>query len=57
MSDLALSIILAHNEERRLPPTLEKIAAWLGAKGIAAESLVVDDGSGGGTVRVVAEDA
>jgi dolichyl-phosphate beta-glucosyltransferase len=56
MSELALSIIIpAYNEERRLPPTLQKIAAWLGAKGIAAEILVVDDGSADGTARVVAE--
>jgi dolichyl-phosphate beta-glucosyltransferase len=54
----ALSIIIpAYNEERRLPPTLEKIAVWLGAKGIAAEVVVVDDGSADGTTRVVAEAA
>src|SRR5208282_7423 len=42
--ELALSIVIpAYNEERRLPPTLSKIAAWLAAKGIAAEILVVDD--------------
>jgi glycosyltransferase involved in cell wall biosynthesis len=51
----ALSIVIpAYNEERRLPPTLEKIAAWLAAKGIAAEVLVVDDGSTDGTARVAA---
>jgi len=58
MSELALSIVVpAYNEERRLPRTLEKIAAWLRAKGIAAEILVVDDGSADGTARVVAEAA
>ena len=50
----ALSIVIpAFNEERRLPATLEKIAAWVAAKGIAAEVLVVDDGSTDGTARVV----
>jgi glycosyltransferase involved in cell wall biosynthesis len=50
----ALSIVIpAYNEERRLPPTLEKIAAWLAAKGITAEILVVDDGSTDGTACVV----
>jgi len=54
----ALSIVIpAYNEERRLPRTLEKIAAWVGAKGLAAEILVVDDGSADGTARVVAEAA
>jgi dolichyl-phosphate beta-glucosyltransferase len=53
---LALSIIIpAYNEERRLPPTLEKIAAWLGTKGLGAEILVVDDGSTDGTARVVTQ--
>jgi glycosyltransferase involved in cell wall biosynthesis len=52
----ALTIVIpAYNEERRLPPTLEKITAWLRAKGIAAEVLVVDDGSTDGTARVVSE--
>ena len=50
----ALSIVIpAYNEERRLPPTLEKIAAWLRVKGIAAEVLVVDDGSTDGTASLV----
>jgi len=58
MSELALSIVVpAYNEERRLLPTLEKIAVWLEANGNAAEILVVDDGSADGTARVVAEAA
>ena len=41
-----LSIIIpAFNEELRLPATLERIAAYLKACGVAAEVLVVDDGS------------
>jgi len=52
----ALSIVIpAYNEERRLPPTLEKIAAWLRAKQMHAEILVVDDGSTDGTARVVTQ--
>ena len=46
-------IIPAFNEERRLPPTLEKISAWIGQKGITAEVLVVDDGSTDGTAKLV----
>lgn len=55
---LALSIVIpAYNEERRLPPTLQKIAAWLDTKRITAEILVVDDGSTDGTARLVVETA
>ena len=53
---LALAIIIpAYNEERRLPPTLEKISAWLRGKSLPAEILVVDDGSTDATARVVAD--
>jgi dolichyl-phosphate beta-glucosyltransferase len=38
-------IIPSYNEERRLPETLERIAAYLRASGREAEILVVDDGS------------
>jgi dolichyl-phosphate beta-glucosyltransferase len=44
-----LSIVIpAFNELRRLPATLRKIYAWLDAKGLRAEVLVVDDGSNDG---------
>ena len=49
-----LSIVIpAYNEERRIGPTLEAIAGYLARAGMAAEILVVDDGSGDGTVRCV----
>jgi glycosyltransferase involved in cell wall biosynthesis len=52
----ALSIVIpSYNEERRLPPTLEKISAWLRSESLEAEILVVDDGSSDGTARVVAD--
>lgn len=50
-------MIPAYNEERRLPRTLQKIEAWLRAKGLDAEILVVDDGSSDGTARVVTQAA
>jgi len=41
-----LSIIIpAHNEARRLPPSLEKIDAFLDTQPFAAEVLVVENGS------------
>ncbi|HVN10429.1 MAG TPA: dolichyl-phosphate beta-glucosyltransferase [Patescibacteria group bacterium] len=49
-ADLSI-VIPAFNEELRLPPTFEKIAAWLRAKNLKAEVLVVDDGSTDGTAR------
>ena len=52
--EIALTIVIpAYNEERRLPPTLERIKAWIAQKGIVAEVLVVDDGSTDGTARMV----
>lgn len=51
-----LSIVIpAFNEERRLPRSLGNIGAWLEARGIAAEVIVVDDGSTDATARVVDE--
>lgn len=45
-------IVPAYNEERRLPETLERIAAYVRASGREAEILVVDDGSTDGTAAV-----
>jgi glycosyltransferase involved in cell wall biosynthesis len=48
-----LSIIIpSYNEELRLPPTLERIAAYIQTSGRATEVLVVDDGSKDGTAAV-----
>jgi glycosyltransferase involved in cell wall biosynthesis len=49
-----LSIVIpAYNEELRLPKSLERIRAYLEAKGISSEVIVVDDGSRDGTVQFV----
>jgi glycosyltransferase involved in cell wall biosynthesis len=41
-----LSIVIpAHNEEKRLPPTLEQVFAFLGSQNFEAEVLVVENGS------------
>ena len=54
----ALSIVIpAYNERRRLPATLRKVYAWLDAKRIDAEVLVVDDGSTDGTADAAREEA
>jgi len=45
-------IIPAYNEELRLPPTLERIAAFLSTLDRPAEILVVDDGSKDKTAQV-----
>jgi glycosyltransferase involved in cell wall biosynthesis len=48
-----LSIIIpAHNEATRLPPTLEKIYAFLDQQDYPAEVLVVENGSSDGTLAV-----
>lgn len=48
-----LSIIMpAHNEERRLPPSLAKIDAFLAAQPFTAEVIVVENGSHDRTVEV-----
>lgn len=50
----ALSLVFpAYNEARRLPATLKKVFAWIDAKGVDAEVLVVDDGSKDGTADLV----
>jgi dolichyl-phosphate beta-glucosyltransferase len=45
-------IIPAYNEELRLPPTLEKIAAYVHAANHTTEVIVVDDGSKDKTISV-----
>jgi dolichyl-phosphate beta-glucosyltransferase len=46
-------VIPAFNEELRLPATLDAIERYLGERGMEAEVLVVDDGSGDGTAELV----
>jgi dolichyl-phosphate beta-glucosyltransferase len=51
-----LSIIVpAYNEQHRLPPTLERLHAFLAAQPLRYEIVVVDDGSRDETCRVVEE--
>ncbi|HJQ97907.1 MAG TPA: dolichyl-phosphate beta-glucosyltransferase [Candidatus Polarisedimenticolaceae bacterium] len=51
-----LSIVVpAYNEEARLPATLAEIAAWMEARQLDAEILVVDDGSRDRTAEIAGE--
>ena len=51
---LELSVVIpAYNEARRLGPTLDRVAAYLGERGIGHEIVVVDDGSTDATPEVV----
>lgn len=51
-----LSVIIpAYNEERRLPPTLQKIADFLRAQSFPSEVLIVENGSQDHTSAVVDE--
>lgn len=53
-----LSVVVpAFNEEERLPRTIEQIEAYLDAARIDYELILVDDGSGDGTRRVMEEAA
>ncbi|MFH1664827.1 MAG: dolichyl-phosphate beta-glucosyltransferase [Candidatus Omnitrophota bacterium] len=55
---MELSIIIpAFNEEKRLGSTLDKIRAFMAAKKMGLEVIVVDDGSYDGTSRVARESA
>jgi len=52
----ALSIIIpVYNEARRLPRSLDSIHAYLAARRMDAEVIVVDDGSTDATVQIVEE--
>jgi dolichyl-phosphate beta-glucosyltransferase len=54
---LDLSIVIpAFNEERRLPKTLERIGAYLNARSLRAEMIVIDDGSSDATAKLVEGD-
>jgi len=46
-------VIPAYNEERRLPPSLLKVAAWLRAQPWRSEVIVVENGSTDGTTQAV----
>ena len=51
---LDLSIVIpAFNEERRLPNAIEQIGAYLNARPLRAEILVVDDGSSDATPKLI----
>ena len=50
-------IVPAYNEERRLPRTLRSIRRFLATQPYQAEVIVVDDGSGDDTARLVARRA
>jgi glycosyltransferase involved in cell wall biosynthesis len=55
-SPLGLSLVIpAYNEAQRLPPTLERIRAYLDDGGEPYEVIVVDDGSDDGTAAAVRE--
>src|SRR4029450_10553166 len=50
MSAPTLSVVIpAYNEAVRLPPSLERVMAYLNGTGVDYELLVVDDGSSDGT--------
>ena len=50
----SLSVVVpCYNEEQRLPRTIDRIEKYLDARGISYELILVDDGSGDGTRRVI----
>jgi glycosyltransferase involved in cell wall biosynthesis len=51
----SLSVVIpAYNEEKRLPATLDRVTAWLGAQSLEfGELIVVNDGSRDGTAALV----
>ena len=54
--EIELSVVIpAYNEAGRLPATLRKIEAYLEARGVRYEIVVVDDGSRDGTARIARE--
>lgn len=56
MANPLLSIVIpAHNEERRLPPSLEKIHHFLELQPYAAEVLVIENGSHDRTLDIAQE--
>jgi dolichyl-phosphate beta-glucosyltransferase len=56
MNAPSLSVVIpAFNEERRLPPTLRSIGAYLAETGLPHEIVVVDDGSSDRTAELVQE--
>ncbi|HEX5044303.1 MAG TPA: dolichyl-phosphate beta-glucosyltransferase [Candidatus Polarisedimenticolaceae bacterium] len=55
MSEPELSLVIpAYNEEARLGATLQRVRRWLDARHLAAEILVVDDGSTDRTAALAA---
>lgn len=48
-----LSVVVpVYNEERRLAPSLKRIAEYLGERSYESEIVIVDDGSSDGTVEI-----
>jgi glycosyltransferase involved in cell wall biosynthesis len=56
-SPLLSIIIPAHNEERRLPHTLEQVFDFLGKQGYTSEVVVVENGSTDRTLEIAREHA
>ena len=53
MSGPALSVVIpAYNEAARLPPTLDRVRAYLAGSGLTHEILVADDGSTDATAEI-----